>query len=184
MCQRKTKKLLLSYSDKFLLDPRKSKKKIDEQSMLKWSSTTVLLLLLLHKNTDYYRPDNLWIMWLARKKKQICWWQRNLWENFIKVRSPVLPDFWISETTKFFRKRSNWSGFGRLLEIFPPPPTCQCAAPRPTWSGPAHLPPASLSPKKQNKKSVLFYKREKKVCCCSLPFSHWFHPRLMAIVVT
>jgi len=130
--------------------------------MLKWSSTTVLLLLLLHKNTDYYRPDNLWIMWLARKKKQICWWQRNLWENFIKVRSPVLPDFWISETTKFFRKRSNWSGFGRLLEIFPPPPTCQCAAPRPAWSGPAHLPPASLSPKKQNKKSVLFYKREKK----------------------
>ena len=130
--------------------------------MLKWSSTTVLLLLLLHKNTDYYRPDNLWIMWLARKKKQICWWQRNLWENFIKVRSPVLPDFWISETTKFFRKRSNWSGF---LVVYwrsshRRPPANVPRLDQPGLAPPIYLPPHF--PQKNKTRKVYYFTKEKK----------------------
>ena len=75
--------------------------------------------------------------------------------------------------------------FGRLLEILPPPPTCQCAAPRPTWSGPAHLPPASLSPQKNKTRKVYYFTKEKKkFVVAHSPFFHWFHPRLMAIVVT
>jgi len=131
--------------------------------MLKSSSTTVLLLLLLHKNTDYYRPDNLWIKWLARKKTTNLLMAKKFMGKFLSKW-----DFQCCQISEF-QKRPNYFGngqigriLGRLLEISPPPPTCQCAAPRPTWSGPAHLPPASLSPKKQNKKSVLFYKREKK----------------------
>ena len=126
-------------------------------------------------------------MWLARKKKpNLLMAKKFMGKLLIKVRSPVLPDFWISETTKFFRKRSNWSGFfGRLLEIFPPPPTYQCAAPMPTWSGPAHLPPASLpNTKNKTRKVYYFTKEKKKFVVAHSPFFHWFHPRLMAIVVT
>ena len=97
------------------------------------------------------------------EKNQICWWQRNLWENFIKVRSPVLPDFWISETTKFFRKRSNWSDFlvvyWRSSHRRPPANVPRLG--QPGLAPPIYLPP-HFPPKKQNKKSVLFYKREKK----------------------
>ena len=106
-------KLLLSYSDKFLLDPRKSKKN-DEQSVLKWSSTTtVLLLLLLHKKTQTTTGQISLkkIVAYTEKKTNLLMAKKFMGKLLTKVRSPVLPDFWISETTKFFRKRSNWSGF-------------------------------------------------------------------------
>jgi hypothetical protein len=54
----------------------------------------VLLLLLLHKNTDYYTGQIIFeIMWLARKKTKFVDGKEIYGKTFIKVRSPVLPDF-------------------------------------------------------------------------------------------
>jgi len=112
-------------------------------------------------------------MWLARKETKFVDGKEIYGKTFNQSEISSVARFLNFRNDQILLETVKLVGFfGHLLEIFPPPPTCQCATPRPTWSGPAHLPPASLSPKKQNKKSVLFYKREKKVCCCSLPFSH------------
>jgi len=152
--------------------------------MLKWSSTTVLLLLLLHKNTDYYRPDNLWIMWLARKKNKFVDGKEIYGKTLSKWDLQCCQ---ISE----FQKRPNSFGngqIGRDLVVYwrsshRRPPANVPRLGQPGLAPPIYLPP-HFPQKNKTRKVYYFTKEKKKVCCCSLPFSHWFHPRLMAIVVT
>ena len=90
----------------------------------------------------------------------------------IKVRSPVLPDFWISETTKFFWKRSNWSGF---LVIYwksshRRPPANVPRLGQPGLAPPIYLPP-HFPQKTKQEKCIILQKRKKSLLLLTPIFS-------------
>ena len=103
------------------------------------------------------------IMWLARKKTKFVDGKEIYGKTFNQSEISSVARFLNFRNDQILLETVKLVGFfGRLLEILPPPPTCQCAAPRPTWSGPAHLPPASLSPKNKTRKVYYFTKEKKK----------------------
>jgi hypothetical protein len=97
---------------------------------------------------------------------------KEIYGKFIEI-SPVLPDSVFQKPPNPFGNGQIDRVFGLLLEISPPPPTCQCAAPRPTWSGPTQLPPASLSPQKTSKheKCIILQNRKKSLLLLTTIFS-------------
>ena len=102
-------------------------------------------------------------MWLARKKTKFVDGKEIYGKTFNQSEISSVARFLNFRNDQILLETVKLVGFfGRLLEILPPPPTCQCAAPRPTWSGPAHLPPASLSPKNKTRKVYYFTKEKKK----------------------
>jgi len=113
-------------------------------------------------------------MWLARKKTKFVDGKEIYGKTFNQSEISSVARFLNFRNDQILLETVKLVGFfGHLLEIFPPPPTCQCATPRPTWSGPAHLPPASLSPKKtKQEKCIILQKRKKKFVVAHSPFSH------------